>query len=112
MARALIIIIILVFGGWLAYQKHESGAPARANNEAVELLNSGNPTGAIAVLDQAINRHSGNAMLYFNRGVAFHELRRFPEAVTDLRRAMELDATLTTRAEDLIRESQELMPPG
>lgn len=104
--RVILIVGLLVGGGMLAWLKYESGAPARANNEAVGLLNQGRAADALIVLDNALRNHGDNAMLHYNRGVALVELERCEEAIPALEQAIRLDNSIAPQANEAMAECQ------
>lgn len=104
MVRTIIILVIVVGGGLLAWSKYEEGAPARANNEAVSLLNQGRASEALAILDEAIGKHPGNAQLHYNRGVVLIELDRCDDAIPELNRALELDTAMSYQVQVALDE--------
>ncbi|MCC5875978.1 MAG: tetratricopeptide repeat protein [Candidatus Sumerlaeia bacterium] len=104
MVRTIIILVLVVGGGLLAWSKYEEGAPARANNEAVSLINQGRPGEALTILDAAIQKYPGNAQLHYNRGVVLVELDRCEEALPELKRSIELDTAMTHQAQTAMEE--------
>jgi len=67
--------------------------PEEALAEAARQRAAGDPVAALAALDEALTSHPANPLLHFNRGVALADEKRYEEAISALRRGLELDAT-------------------
>ncbi len=65
---------------------------SKLSPEDREITTQDNPEGAIEVCSALITRHPENASVYLCRGNAYQDLGRFPEAVSDFSKGIELSS--------------------
>lgn len=112
-SAALIAFLILcavgVGLGWFVYHRQQMAAPAIANNEAVQLINSGNYEEALRVLEAAIQKWPTESKFYVNRASALQEMGKYEEAIEEWKKVAEMDSEFVTKARLEIQTCEEFL---
>src|SRR5205807_451053 len=72
----------------------QNEAAVKSFNEASELLKKNDFEGAVKGFTEAIKLDKSFAQAYYNRGLAYHNLRDFHKAIDDYTQTLKLDANL------------------